>query len=741
MTTSTSAFLTSLFTNIVIFAVLFVVFLVLVKRASLAVIFYSKRILLGSGPPDPKSVGPFTWLTDAIKASDTELAERAGLDALVYITLSKTAIQIFGVSMLYCIIIELPVNVTGGYYEDFNSTPEVVADPNKQIQFTGFDKMSMGNISKKSARLWCHAFACYFVAFTTYYFLWANYKKMSDLRALFLGGVTRAAPRQYAVLVTDIPNADAKTRHSQVDSFFRKLHPGTYESATVISKYAKVEKVYQEKEKIRKKLAHSEAVYAEAQKKDVEKAKRPQHKVGFLGLLGNKVDTIDWCRDQLAALESKLADEQAATTTDRTINSAMVYFNSRAVATMAAQSVHAKKAETWQTQVAPEPREVIWANLGIPWWERFVRQSAVYGITFLIVFFFMIPITIVSGFSTLDNLKKFAPFLKSVFNISAISAILQAFLPQLALIIFLAILPSLLLFLTKKEGIASIAHANRGTAGKYYYFMVFNVFLGVTVAGSALGQLKQMTKNPSGIIDLLGSSIPQQATFFITFIMLKTFIGNALGLSQVVRALIYLVKLKFLVKTEEEKLAAWAPGQFNYGSLVPNDLLIVILGMCYAVIAPIILPFCIAYFGLSYVVKKNLALEVMVPDYESGGRMYPHIHKRFLASLFVSQITLLGYFGIMQFAATPVLIPLPILTAVFHLYTKKSLETRFSSTAIEVALQDVKEEPSVAEVTAAYTPEYMVNESVETDIEAPPSKGPEIYQDSEPLRSNSVKSA
>jgi hypothetical protein len=49
-----------------------------------------------------------------------------------------------------------------------------------------------------------------------------------------------------------------------------------------------------------------------------------------------------------------------------------------------------------------------------------------------------------------------------------VSAILQAFLPQLALIIFLAILPKLLLFLTKKEGVASIAHAQRGTAGKVW---------------------------------------------------------------------------------------------------------------------------------------------------------------------------------------------------------------------------------------------------------------------------------
>jgi hypothetical protein len=78
---------------------------------------------------------------------------------------------------------------------------------------------------------------------------------------------------------------------------------------------------------------------------------------------------------------------------------------------------------------------------------------------------------------------------------------------------------------------------------------------------------------------------------------------------------------------------------------------------------------------------------VKVRDYESGGRMYPHIHKRVVASLFIAQLTLLGFMGIMKFTATPVLVPLPILTIVFHLFTKKCLETRFTSTAIEVAIQ------------------------------------------------------
>jgi hypothetical protein len=50
--------------------------------------------------------------------------------------------------MLYCIIVELPVNITGKYYENFNAQPDNAANPNLQIQFSGFDKLSMGNIPK-----------------------------------------------------------------------------------------------------------------------------------------------------------------------------------------------------------------------------------------------------------------------------------------------------------------------------------------------------------------------------------------------------------------------------------------------------------------------------------------------------------------------------------------------------------------------------------------------------------------
>lgn len=92
-----------------------------------------------------------------------------------------------------------------------------------------------------SARLWTHVIAAYWVAFFCYYILYTSYKNMSHLRAQFLSSFgARATVRQYAVLVTDIPASETADRHSQVDSFFHKLHPGTFEQAQVITKLTKV---------------------------------------------------------------------------------------------------------------------------------------------------------------------------------------------------------------------------------------------------------------------------------------------------------------------------------------------------------------------------------------------------------------------------------------------------------------------------------------------------------------------
>lgn len=89
------------------------------------------------------------------------------------------------------------------------------------------------------------------------------------------------------------------------------------------------------------------------------------------------------------------------------------------------QAVHAPYATQWQVYPAPEPREIVWNNLAKPVHERMVRQGVVYTAVFMTVLFYMIPIALISAFTTLNNLVKILPFLKAVVNYPPINTILQ----------------------------------------------------------------------------------------------------------------------------------------------------------------------------------------------------------------------------------------------------------------------------------------------------------------------------
>ena len=104
----------------------------------------------------------------------------------------------------------------------------------------------------------------------------------------------------------------------------------------------------------------------------------------------------------------------------------------------------------------------------------------------------------------------------------------QAYLPQIALLVFLALLPKLLLALSKAEGLPSQSQVVRAASGKYFYFIIFNVFLGVTVFGAVFANISsfkvliaQKTLSVSKVVDLFGNKVPPVATYYITYVALK----------------------------------------------------------------------------------------------------------------------------------------------------------------------------------------------------------------------------
>ncbi|KAK4858381.1 hypothetical protein QYF36_015541 [Acer negundo] len=706
-----SSFLTSLATSFVIFVVLMFLFTWLSRKPGNVVVYFPNRILKGVDPFEggSRTRNPFAWIREMMSSTEKDVINMSGLDTAVYLVFLSTVLGILVLSGIILLPVLLPVAATDGNIKSASK------NTTSKGTFDEFDKLSIGNVTEKSPRLWAFLVAVYWVSFVTYYLLWKAYNHVSALRAEALMS-SEVRPQQFAVLVRDIPAVpNGQTIKKHVDSYFESIYHDEFYRSMVVTNNKEVNKIYKELEGYKKKLARAEAIYAGSKKGGNGEGTRPTTKTGCLGLFGNKVDSIDYFNKKINELVPKLEAEQKVTLREKQQRSALVFFSSRVTAACAAQSLHAQMVDKWTVIDAPEPRELLWSNLKIKFFERQLRQYLIYILVALTILFYMIPIGIISAFTTLSNLKKLLPFIKAVVDIGALKTVLQAYLPQIALLVFLAMLPKLLLFLSKVEGIPSESHAVRAASGKYFYFSVLNVFIGVTLSASLFSTFKTIQDHPKEIITLLSNSLPGNATFFVTFVALKFFVGYGLELSRIVPLIIYHLKRKYLCKTEAERKEAWLPGDLSYGTRIPGDLLVITIVFCYSCISPLIIPFGVLYFALGWLILRNQALNVYVPKYESYGRMWPHIFLRIVAALILFQVTMFGYLGSKKFFYAPFLIPLIIISLIFSFICDKKFYRAFCNTALEVASHDLKESPNMEHIFRSYIPKSLSSEKPDED--------------------------
>ena len=93
---------------------------------------------------------------------------------------------------------------------------------------------------------------------------------------------------------------------------------------------------------------------------------------------------------------------------------AFVSFNSRWGAAVCAQTQQSKNPTLWLTKWAPEPRDIYWKNLAIPYVSLTIRRFIISVAVFALIFFYMIPIAFVQSLANLEGLEKVAPFLRPV---------------------------------------------------------------------------------------------------------------------------------------------------------------------------------------------------------------------------------------------------------------------------------------------------------------------------------------
>ncbi|CAB4306119.1 unnamed protein product [Prunus armeniaca] len=654
------------------------------------------------------------WMPAALKMPEPELIDHAGLDSAVYLRIYLIGLKIFVPIAFLAWAVLVPVNWT-------NSTLDLAKLAN--VTSSDIDKLSISNVPAKSPRFWSHIVMAYIFTFWTCYVLLKEYETVAKMRLHFLATEQRR-PDQFTVLVRNVPPDADESTSELVEHFFLVNHPDHYLTHQVVYNANKLAKLVQKRKKMQNWL-----VYYRNKVSRSKNSTRPLMKTGFLGLWGTKVDAIEYYETEIEKLSNDIAEEKERVANDSKsiMPAAFVSFKTRWGAAVCAQTQQSRDPTIWLTDWAPEPRDVYWPNLAIPYVSLSVKRLIMGVAFFFLTFFFMIPIAIVQSFASLEGIEKAAPFLKPIVEMKFIKSVIAGFLPGIALKLFLIFLPTILMIMAKFEGFTSKSSLERRAASRYYLFSFVNVFLGSIIAGTAFEQLDTFIhQSATEIPKTIGVAIPMKATFFITYIMVDGWAGIAAEILMLKPLIIFHLKNFFLVKTDKDREEAMDPGSIGFNTGEPRIQLYFLLGLVYATVTPALLPFIIIFFGLAYVVFRHQIINVYNQEYESAAAFWPDVHGRVVSALIISQLLLFGLLSTKEAAqSTPFLIALPVLTIWFYRYCKGRFEPAFVTYPLQEAMmKDTLErakEPNLnlkGYLQSAYVPPVFRDCDDDEDIES-----------------------
>lgn len=617
------------------------------------------------------------WTREALHMPEPELIEHAGLDSAIFLRIYILGLKIFVPLMFMGFVVLVPVNATGKNLLT------------KDVGHIDIGLLSITNVTQGSSRLWAHVAMAYVFTAWVCTVLYKEYKAVMLMRLNF-NDTQHRRPDQFTVLVKNIPADPDEPATLHVEHFFRVNHPDYYLTHQMVRNANQLAKLVKQKES----LQNWQTYYQNKQLRNPER--RPTTKTGFFGLWGRQVDAVEWYTTAVEQKTREINKEHERVMDDpkAILPVAFVSFKGRWGAAVAAQTQQTKNPTVWLTEWAPEPSDVYWPNLAIPFVELTVRRLLMTIAIFFLVFFFMIPIVFVQSLADLQSLSDRFHFLRPIVNVPFINSLLQGYLPGLALKIFLMLLPWILMLMSKIEGYTSLSSLERRAAGKYFIFLVVTVFFGSIFTGSAARQLQTMSNEPpSKIPQLIGEGVGLKALFFITYIMIDGWAGIAAEILRLKPLIIYHLKNTFLVKTDKDRDMAMDPGSIGLNESLPQLELYFLVGLVYALIAPVVIPFIAVFFAFAYLVFRHQIINVYVQEYESGGAFWPHIHGRIIACVIIQQVSLFGIMATKKAKqSTPLLLLLPVLTIAFHLYCKNRFEPAFRKYPLEEAMaKDTRE--------------------------------------------------
>ncbi|OAV98725.1 hypothetical protein PTTG_09825 [Puccinia triticina 1-1 BBBD Race 1] len=611
---------------------------------------------------EPLSPGWVSWIPQIIMADEEQIIHHNGLDAYCFLRFLRLLLNIFTPIFVLSWAILLPVySVNSGGAK------------------TGLDQFTFGNIGLDAQiRLTAPLVLAYVFTFYVLYLLKVEIQSFIGKRQTFLtSDGYRSRQQSRTVLLTGIPkdllDSDALRRftahlpggarqvwiardikdlpdiYERQQNAFSKLE-GAY--ASLISTAHKAHQKNQKNSKAVPEVMEDGHEWS----KHIPRSKRPTHKLGFLGLVGKKVDSIDWASEEVLETSKELSNRRTNMEDYKPVNAAFVEFNNIIAAHLFAQSLaHHTPLQMHGKWLDVAAEDVIWSNLSMDPLQQRIRALISWAITIALIVFWALPVAFVGLISNVSSLCAKVFWMAWLCKLPPpVPGIIQGVLPPVMLAVLFILLPIFLRLLAKFQGIPLNSHVELSLMSRYFTFLVIHGFLIVTLSSGLVAAIPAITQQPTSAATILAQQLPKASNFFLTYFVTTCFAGAAGSLLQIAGVVVYNLKLKFLTSTPRSVYTTrCGMSSVQWGTLFPNMTLLAVIAISYSIVSPILNGFALVGFALFWFVYKYLFIFVMdLPSSsETGGKFFPLAIRQMFIGLYIGEVFLAALFFLAQDAS------------------------------------------------------------------------------------------
>ncbi|KAF9495804.1 DUF221-domain-containing protein [Pleurotus eryngii] len=719
---TTNKFVTALVTNLGLLAVEVGAFVVLKQRFGR---IYQARTFLP--PVDKRSQklpsGPWRWVPAILHSPLEDIIHKNGLDAYMFLRYIRLLIIIFLIFTLLTFPIIIPLDAIGldtGRTGLDRITWSNLADSNKQIRFVG------------------HIILAYLLTGIVVLMIRREMNHFVHMRHQFLLSESHSRlPQARTVLITAVPD-ELGDEHAL--RTFASFTPGGVDRVWLYRDTKALNKIFEERRKLCSKLekaiskllrkatetwrirerVHNKGVKLRKKQqkkmKDVEKdhnllphelerppaslelldelvprGERPRHKVGLLGLIGQKVDTVDWCKEEIHRLNTEIAEARSHVVNGKFLGSAFIRCRLQMGAHVLAQCVSFHETNTMYNKwMEAHPKDIVWRNLDDGALEMKWRYVTSWVATVGLLIALSFPVAFVGTLSNVDNLCERVRWLSWVCRVpKPLPGLIQGVLPPILLAILFALLPFILRALAWYECIPRYSLMSVSVYKRFFLFLVIDGFLIVTITSGITEAIEDILEQPTQTVSKLAQELPGASVFFLTYMITQGLAGAGGALIQLIPLILHYIQKWFLGRTPRQAYRVnYLMPAADLATILPRLSLLATIGFAYSIIAPLISLLALVSFIMFFIAWKFLFTQVFdQPDEsETGGMYFPMAMSNLFIGLYIKQITLACLFFLKisvskktSLAGGILMIILFVFTLMSQLFIKNSFDRAFPS--------------------------------------------------------------